>query len=144
MVLGTNGLLVCGNVGAPDLDAWLMRTNFEEGMPEWVKNYIRTGTDDELSGVFALPDGLVAFGRTEIAESRKSDLWILRTNVDGMLHFTSDSGLTTVNTAVDWQRIHDHTIRELAPKSLAASLEFDPDANLLVDPASALGELVTE
>ena len=141
--VAANGLLVSGDIGSPDQDAWLMRLN-KNGMPVWVKTYLSTDTDDELSGVIALSDGVAAFGRTQATDNANGDLWIVRTNVDGMLHFTADSALTAVNTAVQWQQIHDHTVRALAPESIPTALEADPESELVVDEASAFGELVAE
>jgi hypothetical protein len=142
--LDGNGMLVSGYIGAPDVDAFLMRVA-DNGMPVWVKTYAGVGTNDALSGVVARSDGLIAFGRTTAREDTGSrgDLWVIRGNVDAMVHFTPDSGLTTMNTDVQWRRIHDHTVRALTLRSVPSSLVAGPAVGLVVDPAGAVGELVT-
>jgi hypothetical protein len=140
--LDGNGLLVSGYIGAPDRDAFLMRLA-DNGQPVWVKSYIAEDSSETLSGVIALRDGLIAYGRTQVLEEKNSygDLWIARTNVDAGLRFTPDSGMTTVNTAVQWCRIRDHTIRALAPESVTTTLT-SRSTNSVVHPASATGELI--
>lgn len=87
--LDGNGLLVSGYIGAPDVDAFLIRLA-DNGLPIWVKSYIAADSSEVLSGVIALRDGLIAFGRTQVLEEKNSygDLWIVRANVDGGVRFT--------------------------------------------------------
>jgi hypothetical protein len=142
--LDDQGLLVSGTIGARDVNAWLMRVD-RDGMPIWVKTYSSAETDDELIAVVALDGGVAACGQTQVTDDIHNDLWILRGSVDAMLHFTPDSGLTTENTAVQWERLRDqHTLRALTPDSTDTTMVIDSANQLLTDPASVLGELVTE
>jgi hypothetical protein len=139
-----NGILVSGYIGSPDMDAFLMRVD-DEGMPLWVKSLVGEVGGDELTEVVALPDGFVAVGRTESADpaSTDGDIWVVRGPVDGMLHFTGDSALAAVNTAVEWTRIIDHTMRQLDPAPITTSLAPDPEATLAVGAVEVFGELLT-
>jgi hypothetical protein len=142
-----NGLLVSGSIGTAFVDAWILRVG-ANGMPFWLKTY-RSADTDELSGVVPVVDGLFAFGSTGITEetSSYSDLWVLRTRFDGMLRFTTDSGLETDNTAVQWQRRLDHVLHALEPCNIATTLDGDPAVippQFTVDPANAVGELITD
>ena len=138
-----NGILMCGDVSEPDRDAWLMRVD-AEGMPVWAKSYATAETDDELSGVLTLPDGLAAFGRRVVVAGLDSDLWILRTSHDGMLHFTADSALATSNTTPQWLRIRQHSVRTLTPGTNPLALAVDAADVPEVDAAEAFGVLLTD
>ena len=138
------GLLLCGRIGTPDEDAFAIRVD-AEGVPIWVKTYLRVGSHNDLADVVALDDGMAAVGFTQLAEGGGfGDLWVIRTNVDGMLHFTEDSGLSCVNTAVQWQRRPEDTIRPLAPEATPVTMDVDPVEELLQDEADAFGVLVTD
>lgn len=140
-----NGLLVAGYTGATaGKDAWIMRLD-DEGMPRWLKSYVGDKLD-ELSGVFAMPDGLAAYGRTGTTEdsSTYEDLWVIRTAVDGMIHFDPDSGLDAENTEVQWLRSRSHTVQVLAPVPLPTTLDGAPATSFTVIPAAAVGELLTD
>jgi hypothetical protein len=143
-----NGFLACGQMEPPGVDAWALRVD-QEGMPVWSKSYVsaaETSTDDELSDVVALPTGLVFCGRNDLKEENSShgDIWVTRTNVDGMVHFAADSGLDCQNTAATWQRVTDHSVHPLAPTAVDVPVEVDPDTVLQVDPAIAFGELISD
>jgi hypothetical protein len=140
-----SGLLACGHMEPPGVDAWLIRVD-AEGMPVWSKTYIGADSTDEPAGVAALADGLVMCGRTEVKEdvSTHGDLWVVRTNVDGMLHFLADSGLACQCTAAEWRRLPDHTTRALAPTAVPATLDVDAEVELQTNPATAFGELLTD
>ncbi|HYN32173.1 MAG TPA: hypothetical protein VES40_06085 [Ilumatobacteraceae bacterium] len=100
--------------GTVDADAWLMRID-GSGMPVWSKTFISPG-NDELTGVVAMPSGVVAYGNTSTTDPLSSggdDIWIIRTNVDGMIHFDPDSDFNAVNGAVHWQS-NDHIVRAVA------------------------------
>ena len=112
-------------------------------MPIWVKTYSSTGTIDELTGVVALDDGVAACGRTFVTDNINGDTWIPRANVDAMVRFTSDSGLSTENTAAQWQRLTHHTLRALTPQATNTTMIGDSNSQLL-DDATVIGELVTD
>jgi hypothetical protein len=99
---------------------------------------------DELADVVALDDGLAAIGQTQLTDDAVGDLWVIRTNVDAMLHFTEDTGLTCVNTAVQWQRRDQDTIRPLAPVATPVTVDVDPVEELLQNEALVFGVLITE
>jgi hypothetical protein len=115
-------------------------------MPVWVKTTVGADSDDEPSAVVALDDGLVACGRTQVREDTVSngDLWVVRANVDGMLHFLADTGLDCECTTAEWQRIDDHSIRTLAPSAAAVTLDLDTEQELRTNPAAVFGELLTD
>jgi hypothetical protein len=54
------------------------------------------------------------------------------------------SDLTCQVTAPSWQRIADHVIRPLDPTATPVTLEVEAEAELLVDPATAFGALLTD
>ena len=140
------GLLVSGTFGTPDPDAWIMRVN-RDGMPVWVKSYVATD-EKNLVEVHALPDGLVAFGDAGLTETNGSytDLWLLRTSVDGMLDFIDNNGFDTENTDAQWARFAaaDHTVHTLAPASVATSTLTGTPSAYVTNVAGAIGELLTD
>jgi hypothetical protein len=141
-----DGVLACGHMEPPGVDAWLIRVD-EEGMPVWAKTFVGADSTDEPAAVVALADGLVMCGRTEVKEdvSTHGDLWVVRANVDANLHFLADSGLACECTAAEWQRLtDDHSMRTLAPTSVPVTLDVDPEEELQTDPASVFGELLTD
>jgi hypothetical protein len=143
--LDRKGLLVAGDTGSgTNMDAWILRVD-AGGMPVWVKRYSSPDTDD-LAGVVALPDGLAAAGTTGYTEAvtTYSDLWVIRTSVDGMVHFSDGNGFDAENTAMQWQIITGKTLHALAPEPLATTLEGDPAEPFATIPASAVGELLTD
>jgi hypothetical protein len=102
---------------------------------------------DEPAGVVGLADGLVMCGRTEVKEDvgTHGDLWVLRANVEAMLRFRADSGLTGECTAAEWRRLTGgHSMRTLAPTSVPVTLGVDPAEELQTDPAAVFGELLTD
>ncbi|HYN31902.1 MAG TPA: hypothetical protein VES40_04705, partial [Ilumatobacteraceae bacterium] len=109
--------VVSGTTGTVTTEAWLIRID-GSGMPVWSKTFDSPGKD-ELTGVVALPSGVAAFGRTTTTDpladpvtGGANDIWVVRTNVDGMVHFDPDSGFDAVNGAVHWQ-LNDHTVRTI-------------------------------
>ena len=113
------------------------------GMPLWSKTY-KSADDDKLLAVRALPDGLIAFGSTGITEEVGSytDLWAIRSNVDGYVPFAPDSGFVTENSAVQWTQV-DHTVHPLAPAIVATSTLAGGPVAFTVNPANVVGELVS-
>ncbi len=88
------------------------------GMPVWSKSFIGT-ENDELTGVVAMPTGVAAFGSTETTDPEAvgfDDIWVVRTNVDGMVHFDPASGFETVNGAAQWSHTTDHMVRPIQPR----------------------------
>jgi hypothetical protein len=141
-----DGVLACGHMEPPGVDAWLIRVD-EEGMPVWAKTFVGADSTDEPAAVVGLADGLVMCGRTEVKEdvSTHGDLWVVRANVDANLHFLADSGLACECTAAEWQRLtDDHSTRTLAPTSVPVALDVDPEEELQAEPASVFGELLTD
>jgi hypothetical protein len=141
--LDNHGLLISGWIGSANVDAWILRVN-QDGMPVWVKSYATTDRDD-LAAIVAMPDGLAAYGSTGFTEANSSyrDLWLLRTSVDGMLHFGDGNGFDAESTAVQWEPL-DHTVATLAPVSAASQTLQAVQAPFTVDPASSIGELLTD
>lgn len=137
------GVAMCGVIGVPDTDAWLMRVN-DAGMPLWAKCYSTIDLADELVGVVTLEDGFAAFGRKVTVSGVDSDPWVVRTNVDGMVHFTETSGVVTENTPVEWQHVADHTLRALAPVATPLALSVDSSETLVATSAAGFGQLLTE
>ena len=125
--LPSRGLLVAGGgEGFADgisREAWLLRVD-EAGMPVWFKS-LRGPSDDTLTGVVKVKDGLLAFGSTrsvnDVAPVPQTDLWVVRTSVDGMVHFTPESGMTATNDAVRWKR-SSHLTKALTPTGTRATL----------------------
>jgi hypothetical protein len=138
-------LLAAGYTGSgTNIDAWMLRLN-RFGMPQWAKQYASADTD-ELAHVIALPNGLAAVGATGFTEatSSDSDLWVIRSNVDGMIHFAPESGFDAQNTAVQWQRITDKVQHALAPVALVAALEGGPATTFLTSPASSVTVVLSD
>ena len=107
--------VMSGTTGAAT-DAWLMRID-SSGMPVWSKSYIGT-ENDELTDVVTMPTGVAAFGSTDTTDSDAvgfDDIWVVRTSVDGMVHFDPASGFRTVNGAAQWSHATDHTLRPIQP-----------------------------
>lgn len=128
------------------MDAWLIRVD-AEGMPVWAKTFVGVDSPDEPAGVVGLADGLVMCGRTQVKEDvgTRGDLWVVRANVDAMLRFRADSGLTCECTAAEWRRLtDDHSMRTLAPTSVPVTLDVDPEEELQTNPAAVFGELLTD
>ena len=115
------------------------------GMPVWYK---RLAGDDEdaLQGIIALDDGLAAYGHTKSASAAftaRSEFWLARTSVDGMLHFDPASGLVTVNDAVTWAPA-TYTSLVTLPTVSEFEVTLDVvDAGLEVESASAVENLLT-
>lgn len=141
--LNNHGLLVSGHIGSADVDAFVFRMS-DSGMPIWSKTY-RSVDDDKLSTVLALPNGLVAFGSTGITEAVSSytDLWMIRADVDGQIPFAADSGLVVENGSMQWQPVFDHGVFSLAPTIATTSTLQGAPVALSVNPASVVGELLT-
>jgi hypothetical protein len=112
-------------------DSWLIRID-DTGMPIWSKSVMGT-EDDELTGVVAMPTGVAAFGQTETTPSALNsfaEIWVVRTNVDGMVHFDPTSGFDTVNGSVQWQHATTHAVTTLTPTPTT------PAVTVTVNPAS--------
>ena len=120
-------------------DGWLLRVD-PSGMPVWSKRFIGT-EDDELTGVIAMAHGVAAFGHTRTSDPDGSfdDIWIVRSNVDGMVHFADDSGFETVNGDAQWQFVTDHQLLELSmsPTSPAFDVAIT-DTTVTTSPAQAV------
>lgn len=136
--------VVSGTTGMTDKDGWLIRLN-SSGMPMWSKSYV--GDDeDELVGVVAMDEGVAAFGHTQTTNPVGNgfhDLWLMRTNVDGMVHFDADSGFDTVNGAVQWTPTSVHVQLPLVPLAVPTTVTVT-DGPTAVNPASATNSLLTD
>ncbi len=144
--LPSNGLLVTGGYGTPTStqEAWLFRVD-SAGMPVWFKA-LRGPADDTLTQVVKMKGGgALALGYTksvnDVTPLPQSDLWVVRTSVDGMVDFTAASGMDAANDSARWQRT-EHVIRPLAPVNVATTLTANA-APFNVTPASATSELLT-
>jgi hypothetical protein len=85
-------------------DAWLALIS-SGGLPLTWTGLGGPGEDAAL-GLRALPDGLLAWGWTKSLDAQGSgtgaDHWLLRTSVDGLLHFDPASGFEASHEPVDW------------------------------------------
>jgi hypothetical protein len=129
---------VSGTTGSPT-DAWLMRID-GSGMPVWAKSFIGT-ENDELTGVVAMPTGVAAFGSTETTVSVAGgfdDIWVVRTSVDGMVHFDPASGFRTVNGAAQWSHATDHEVRPILQPVVTAPTFTISDTAFGATPIAAI------
>ncbi len=135
------GYVVSGMTLGADPDSFLLRLD-GSGMPVWSKSFIGTHVD-ELHGVVAMPTGFAAFGRTATTHPNGTydDMWIVRTNVDGMVHFDDGTGFDTINGAVQWEQTTSHVQLELAPASSAIAIAVADDP-IIVTPATATNTLL--
>ena len=117
------GLLASGNVGY-NHNAWIMRVD-DAGMPVWFKS-LRGDDTDILNGIVPLDDGLVAFGSTSSVSTTTplpfNDMWLVRTNVDGMVNFTGTGGFVAVNDVVGWESTVGFVSVPLAPTATTPTL----------------------
>ena len=137
------GYVVAGWTGMRDEDGWLIRLD-GTGMPLWSKTY--EGTDDnELIGVVAMPTGVAAYGQTNTTNALGNsfnDIWLLRTNVDGMAHFDPDTGFDTINHPVQWHPSAEYTLHQLDPAKVATTVNvIEADAG--ATPANATTIAIT-
>ena len=95
-------------------DAWLMRID-PTGMPVWSKSFL--GDDaDKLTEIVAMPVGVAAAGDSKSVDSAAASpdsTWVVRTSVDGMVHFDPSSGMSTVNRAVQWSLTDSWVLKPL-------------------------------
>jgi hypothetical protein len=81
----------------------------------------------------------MAFGHTRSMNAAQPlpafDLWLVRTNVDGMVDFSAASGFDEVNDTVGWRRTAGILSVPLAPAGTPAALT-NVSASLSVDPAT--------
>ena len=143
--VGGGDYVVSGTTGMVGTDGWMIRID-SSGMPVWSKSYI--GDDEEqLAGVVTMPHGVAAFGHTQTtdlaADDGFYDLWLLRTNVDGMVHFDSDSGFDTVNGAVQWSPTANHVQLQLSPTNAPVTATVT-DALIAVTATNATNSLLTD
>jgi hypothetical protein len=142
-------LLACGRMDpSGGADSWLLQPDKVSGMPLWAKSVIGNHPGifggDELVDVVALPVGLAACGQTA-ANSTDRDIWVSRMNYDGHLDFLPDSGLVCRCTNVEWRRLDDeHSVHPLTPTAVATTVAVDAGAVLETQPATAVGQLLTD
>jgi len=87
-----------------------------------------------------MDEGVAAFGHTQTTNPAGNgfhDLWLVRTNIDGMLHFDADSGFDTVSGAVQWTPTSVHVQLPLAPPSAGSPTVTVTDEPTDVNAASA-------
>jgi hypothetical protein len=140
--VGGGDYVVSGTTDSP-ADAWLMRID-GSGMPVWAKSFIGT-ENDELTGVVAMPTGVAAFGSTETTDSVATgfdDIWLVRTSVDGMVHFDPASGFHTVNGAAQWSHATDHVLRSIQPVETTPTFTIS-DTAVGAAPIAAIETLLT-
>ena len=134
--------VVSGTAGISDEDAWMIRVD-DTGMPVWSKSYVGAESDEFL-GVVAMPSGIAAFGHTTTpaSDTAFADLWVVRTAVDGMVHFDPASGFDTVNDAVQWRFTDTHSAsRLLTALNPAPAVDVD-DSPVDIAPAVAVDTLL--
>jgi hypothetical protein len=142
-----NALLASAGPGHPvhTHDAWLFEIDTRVGMPRWFKSYAGTGLDT-LEAVVPMPDGLLAFGHTQSISdpdpASERDLWVMRSGVEGQMHFSADSGMVTTNDSAHWKR-SAHGVMPLAPENVLATVTLQPGV-LELSPAAAEVLLLTE
>lgn len=77
----------------------------DSGLVLWWKT-IGGSDEDDAVGLAALPDGVLAWGFTRSPDDQGSgtgqDGWLLRTDVDGMLHFEAGNSFDARNDSVWW------------------------------------------
>jgi hypothetical protein len=130
--------VVSGTTGSPT-DAWLMRID-GSGMPVWAKSFIGT-ENDELTDVVTMPTGIAAVGSTETTDSVATgfdDIWVVRTSVDGMVHFDPASGFRTVNGAAQWSHATDHEVRPILQPVVTAPTFTISDTAFGATPIAAI------
>jgi hypothetical protein len=131
------------HIGAQQ-NGWLMQVDVPTGMPYWFKRL--SGEDeDHLNGIATLSNGLVAFGRTKSVNDKpvhQTDLWVSRTNVDGMLTFAEGLRMFAKNDAVAWAEGAWLATQGFLPTSRAGVLSTAP-AVVSVAPSSATVKLLT-
>ena len=113
-------------------------------MPVWAESFIGTETD-VLTGVVAMPTGVAAVGSTQTTDHVApgfDDIWIVRTNVDGMVHFDSASCFHTVNGAVQWSHTTDFMTRSITPTVTTPTITV-ADTAFGATPATALDVALT-
>ncbi|MEM8712856.1 MAG: hypothetical protein AAGG01_18040, partial [Planctomycetota bacterium] len=101
------GLIVTGKTGVGvNRDSWMFMLS-PNGMPLWFKS-LRSPDGDVLVDVQSTGDGIVACGQSFVfgpnAAGYSGDVWVVRTDIDGMLHFDSSNGFDAVNDQVQWAR----------------------------------------
>ena len=63
-----------------------------------------------------MPNGVAAYGQTATTDpAHHADIWVVRTSIDGMVHFDPASGFDTINGAVQWSDGPAHTVAPLHP-----------------------------
>ena len=118
------GYVVSGVTGQ---DSWLIRTD-RTSMPLWSKTFVGAA-GDTLTGVVAMPTGVAAYGQTATTDPvHHADIWVVRTNSDGMVHFDPDSGFDTINGAVQWSDGPAHTVAPLDLTQSAGTWTATPGA----------------
>ena len=99
-------------------DLWLFEID-GAGMPVWWKS-VEGAHTDEPADLRVLADGIAVAGFTSTLDAAatlpSSDLWLLRSGVDGMLHFDAGLGFTATGPVPSW------THSEPALADLGASL----------------------
>ena len=100
------GVVVLGERGlGAGHDAWLAQLS-ERGTPRWWKTIAGPGDDAPL-GLASVRDGVLGWGSTRSLQALGtgvgSDGWVLRTSVDGMLHFDPANEFDATNEHVGWR-----------------------------------------
>lgn len=130
------GCLVAGSTGiGPSRDTFLALVADSGGVLWW--KTVGGADEDQVLGLVALEDGLVALGSTRSLDANGSgtgtDGWLVRTDVDGMLHFEAGNGFDVHNDQAWWQ---DWSAVTAAESLVAGVVSFDVVA---VDAPFAVG-----
>jgi hypothetical protein len=129
---GSSGVILAGKSVARGVWTPLVLALDGDGDVEWaVEVDAGSGsTDPDLLGIAMTPAGdVLVVGEVDFAQTPAPP---------------EDTGLACVNTAVQWQRLDEHTVRPLAPVVVPATIDVDPVEELLEDEGIAFGVLVTE
>lgn len=141
--IGSGDYVATGFTELTDRESWLIRID-ATGMPVWSKTF--TGADDDkLTDVVAMPTGVAAAGDTKTADADASSpdsSWVVRTSVDGMVHFDPSSGLSAVNRHVQWSLTDGWTTRSLTFTTIPVELTVT-DQRFGTVPAAAIVRTLT-
>jgi hypothetical protein len=140
--------------GATDADDQLDSFDADVGLRGAVTLELAAETAGDVGGtleVLTLPLAEIKIGPVIVTpylgvdvrfDNSLDDLWIVRTNVDGMAHFDVDSGFDTVNGAVQWNPTSGYLQLELAPANVPTTVTVT-DAPISVSIANATNSLLT-
>lgn len=87
-------------------DVWLVKTD-ENGNEEWSRSYGGQNYDNGFSVQQTLDGGYIIAGTTESYGAGLTDIWIIKTDEDGMVEWDQTFGGTSVDVATSVQQTSD-------------------------------------